>query len=158
MYLLVKALHVLAVVLFLGNIITGLFWKAHADRTGEPRLQAHALAGIIRSDNIFTLPSVLAIIATGVALASMAGLPLIGTEWILVSLIAFALSGILFVALLAPLQKKLLAAADAATAGSPWPSADYRRMSRTWELVGLVAIALPLAALALMVLKPADLF
>jgi hypothetical protein len=31
-------------------------------------------------------------------------------------------------------------------------------MSRIWEAIGLVAIALPLAALALMVFKPAALF
>ena len=36
-YLLLKALHVLSVVLFLGNIITGVFWKMHADRSGDLR-------------------------------------------------------------------------------------------------------------------------
>jgi uncharacterized membrane protein len=32
LYLALKALHVFAVVIFLGNIITGLFWHAHAAR------------------------------------------------------------------------------------------------------------------------------
>ena len=49
MYLAMKVLHVLAVVLFLGNIITGVFWKAHGDRTGDPRIIAHTLEGIIRA-------------------------------------------------------------------------------------------------------------
>lgn len=49
MYLAMKTLHVLAVVLFRGNIITGLFWKAHGDRTGDPRIIAHTLEGIIRA-------------------------------------------------------------------------------------------------------------
>jgi hypothetical protein len=31
-------------------------------------------------------------------------------------------------------------------------------MSRIWEVVGIFAIALPLAALALMVMKPTSLF
>ena len=157
MYLLLKTVHVLAVVIFLGNIITGLFWKAHADRTGDPRLQAHAMAGIIRSDAWFTIPSVLIIIASGVALSSQAGLPLIATDWIFVALIAFALSGLLFGIFLAPLQRRILGIAQAAQPGEAWPSADYRRLSRTWELIGLVAIALPLGALALMVLKPVEL-
>jgi uncharacterized membrane protein len=156
MYLLVKTIHVLSVVLFLGNIITGVFWKAHADAPRDPRLQAHAMAGIIRSDRYFTMPSVLVIIASGVALASMAGLPLIRTDWILVSLVAFGLSGLLFGVSLAPLQRRLLALASEATAGMDCPSADYRRVSRTWELVGLIATGLPLAALGLMVFKPAD--
>ena len=157
MYLLLKTVHVLAVVLFLGNIITGLFWKAHADATRDPRLQAHAMAGIIRSDAWFTIPSVLAIIASGVALASQAGLPILQTDWILVSLIAFGVSGLLFGIFLGPLQKRILAAAQAAPGGDEWPSADYRRLSRTWEVIGLAAIALPLVALALMVFKPASL-
>ena len=158
MYLILKTVHVLSVVLFLGNIITGLFWKAHADATGDPKLQAHAMAGIIRRDAWFTIPSVIVIVASGVLLASQAGLPLLRTPWIAWSLAAFALSGLLFGVFLAPLQRKLLAAAREAAPGDGWPSPDYRRMSRVWEVVGIVAIALPLAALALMVLKPTSLF
>lgn len=158
MYLLLKTIHVLSVVLFLGNIITGLFWKAHADRTRDPKLQAHALAGVTRSDMLFTIPSIVAIIASGTGLAAMAGLSLLGTPWIATSLAAFGLSGVLFVAFLAPLQRRLLNEARGAAAGAEWPSSAYRRMSRTWEIVGLIAIALPLAALALMVFKPASLF
>ena len=157
MYLILKTIHVLSVVLFLGNIVTGLFWKAHADRCGDPKVQAHAMAGVIRSDRFFTIPSVVAIIASGVGLASMAGLPLLGTPWIAASLAAFGLSGVLFVAILAPLQRRLLNEARGAAAGVEWPSAAYRRMSRIWEIVGLIAILLPLAALALMVFKPAAL-
>lgn len=158
MYLVLKTLHVLSVVLFLGNIITGLFWKAHADGTGDPKLQAHVLSGIIRSDAWFTIPSVIVIVASGVLLAADAGLPLLRTSWITASIAAFALSGILFGAMLAPLQRKLLAAARQAAPDAEWPSPDYRRMSRIWEIVGIVAIALPLAALVLMVMKPASLF
>ena len=68
-YLLLKSLHILSVVLFLGNIITGVFWKVHADRSGDLRARAQALDGIIQSDRWFTLPGVLAIIVTGVLLA-----------------------------------------------------------------------------------------
>lgn len=157
MYLLLKAVHILSVVMFLGNIITGLFWKAHADRSGDPKLQAHALAGIIRSDAWFTLPSVVAIIATGVGLAMMTGLSLLGTDWILASLVAFGLSGLLFGIWLAPAQKSLLAMARDAEAGGEWPSPAYRRLSVRWEIIGIAAILLPLAALALMVFKPVSL-
>ena len=160
MYLLLKTVHILSVILFLGNIVTGIFWKAHADATRDPHLQAHALAGIIRSDAWFTIPSVLLIIVTGVALAYMAVLPILGTDWILASLLAFGVSGILFGVWLAPAQRRLLAMArEAESGGVPeWPSAAYRRLSTRWEVIGLVAIALPLAALALMVFKPASLF
>ena len=49
LYLALKALHILSVVLFLGNIITGVFWKVHADRTGDLRARAQALDGIIKA-------------------------------------------------------------------------------------------------------------
>ena len=157
MYLLLKTVHVLSVVLFLGNIITGIFWVAHANRTGQPALQAHAMAGVIRSDAYFTLPAVIAIVVTGVALAMSAGLPIFGTKWIAASLIAFGISGVLFGTVLAPLQRRLVEAARAADGGGAWPTPEFKRMTRIWEAVGIVAILLPIAALTLMVYKPATL-
>ena len=56
MYLIWKLIHVTAVILFLGNIITGLFWKAHADRSRDVRFIAHTMEGIIRADRWFTIP------------------------------------------------------------------------------------------------------
>ena len=75
MYLTLKLLHVVAVIIFLGNITTGLFWHAHAARTRDPKLLAHTMDGIIRSDRWFTLPGVVAIIVAGVALAVVRALP-----------------------------------------------------------------------------------
>jgi uncharacterized membrane protein len=97
-YLALKTLHILAVVLFLGNIITGVFWKIHGDRTGDPRVMAHTLDGIIRSDRWFTIPGVLLIIVFGLGAAMVAGLPILGTGWIWQSLILFGVSGIAFMA------------------------------------------------------------
>ena len=153
-YLILKSLHILAVVLFLGNIITGVFWKFHGDRTGTLQGRAQALDGIIRSDRWFTLPGVVAIIATGVLLAMTMGLPLLGTKWIAWSLILFGISGAVFSALVAPLQKKLLANVRAGLDGN-WNESEYHRMSRAWEIWGWVATLTPVAALVLMVTKPA---
>ena len=157
MYPLLKTIHVISVILFLGNIITGLFWMAHANKTRDPRLQAHAMSGVIRSDAYFTIPAVLVIIASGIALAMEAGLPILGTWWITASLIAFGASGLLFGIFLAPLQRRLLTAAQTANDGREWPSPEYRRMSTIWEVVGIIAILLPLAAVGLMVYKPSGL-
>lgn len=41
-YLAFKVVHILGVVLFLGNIIVTGVWKVLADRTGEPRTVAYA--------------------------------------------------------------------------------------------------------------------
>ncbi len=36
MYLSIKLRHVLFVIMFLGNIVTGLFWHAHAAKSRDP--------------------------------------------------------------------------------------------------------------------------
>jgi uncharacterized membrane protein len=155
MYLTVKMLHIVAVVLFLGNIVTGLFWHAHAARRRDPALLAHTLQGIIRSDRLFTMPGVVAIIATGVAAAMIAGFPILGTGWILWSLLLFGASGVLFAVRVAPLQRQLHALAQAGAAEGGFDYAAYRSLALRWELWGAAALATPLAALVLMVLKPA---
>jgi uncharacterized membrane protein len=154
LYLILKSLHVVSVVLFLGNIITGVFWKVHADITGDLRARAQALDGIIKSDRLFTLPGVFAIIITGVWMAIDAHLPLLGTRWILWSLILFGISGICFGGFVAPLQKKLLANARAGLSGT-WNEAEYKKLSGAWTLWGTIATLTPLIAVFLMVMKPA---
>ena len=152
-YLVLKSLHVLSVVLFLGNIITGVFWKFHGDRVGTLAARAQALEGVIHSDRWFTMPGVLAIIITGVWMALDAHLPLLRTTWILWSLILFGISGVCFSVFVAPLQKKLLANVRAGIAGQ-WNQAEYHQLSRAWEIWGAIATLTPLIALFLMVLKP----
>lgn len=155
MYLLLKTLHILAVVLFLGNIITGVFWKLHADRTRSPAIIANALQGVIRSDRWFTMPGVVAILVTGIWLAIEGGYPILGTGWILWALILFALSGVLFMAWIGPDQRRLQAIAEHGREAGAMDWDAYRRLSRRWEVAGALATAAPLGALALMVLKPA---
>jgi uncharacterized membrane protein len=151
MYLWLKLLHVAAVVAFLGNITTGLFWHWHAVRTREPRLIAHAMDGIIRSDRIFTIPGVVLIIVTGVAAAIIGGYPIGGTPWILWSLILFTVSGLAFVARVAPLQRELQALAQD---GGSFDWDRYQAVARRWERWGALALVTPIIALALMILKP----
>src|SRR6266550_8738658 len=68
-YIALKILHVAAVVIFLGNITTGIFWKIHGDRTRDPRIVRHTLAGIIEADTWFTIPSVVVILVGGIGAA-----------------------------------------------------------------------------------------
>lgn len=154
MYLWLKLLHVAAVIAFLGNITTGLFWHAHAARTRDPRLVAHAMDGIIRSDRIFTIPGVVVIVLSGLAAAIIGGFPIVRTPWILWSLVLFTVSGLAFVARVAPLQKELRALAQKGSdaASFDWPA--YQAVARRWERWGAVALVTPLAALVLMILKP----
>ena len=155
MYLWLKLLHILAVILFIGNITTGVFWHTHAERTRNPRLIAHAMEGVIRSDRLFTIPGVVVILATGIFAAIKGGFPILGTGWILWSLVMFGISGLVFMLRLAPLQRKLHAHAEAGAASGSFDYEANHRMAAQWELWGAVATLTPLIALGLMVLKPA---
>ena len=154
LYLAIKSLHVLGVVLFLGNIITGVFWKRHADRSDDLKVRAQVLAGIIASDRLFTLPTVGVIIITGVLNALLVHMPILGTPWIAWGLGLFLLSGMVFSMRVGPLQKKLLANVEAGISGS-WDRAAYEKLSREWLAWGWVAIGAPLIVVFLMVFKPA---
>jgi uncharacterized membrane protein len=154
LYALMKSLHILTVALFLGNVITGVFWKEHADRTRDPKIMAHVMSGIIASDRIFTIPSVILITVFGFVAAILGGYPILGTSWIWQSIVLFTISGIVFSVKLAPLQRKLRDTAAAGAQGGAFDEATYRRLSRSWGLWGAVATLAPLAALFLMVMKP----
>ena len=54
LYLVLKLVHIAGVVLFLGNITVGVFWKSYADRSGNIGFMATTMDGIIAADRIFT--------------------------------------------------------------------------------------------------------
>ena len=155
MYLWFKLIHVAAVIAFLGNITTGLFWHRHAARTRDPKFLAFTMDGIIRSDRIFTIPGVIVIITAGLFGAINGNLPLLRTPWILWTIILFSISGFAFMSQVAPLQRKLhaMAAAGAEAPGS-FDYAAYHALTRRWEAWGSVALFAPLIGMALMILKP----
>jgi len=154
MFLLIKLLHIAAVIAFVGNITIGIFWHAHAARTRDPKLLAYTMGGIIRSDRLFTIPGVIGIIVTGIAAAIYGNFPILRTGWILWTLILFIVSGLIFMIRVAPLQRQLRALAEAASQSGTFDYARYRALAVRWEVWGAAALLTPLAGLALMVLKP----
>ena len=154
MYLLMKLVHVTAVIAFLGNIVTGLFWHAHAARTRDAKLLAHTMDGIIRSDRLFTIPGVIGIIVTGVIAAIYGHYPILRTSWILWTLILFTISGVIFMIRVVPLQRQLRALAMAAVQSGTFDYAPYRALAVRWEVWGAIALLTPLAGLVFMVFKP----
>lgn len=151
-YLFYKLLHIVGVVLFLGNIITGLLWMRFAMETKEMRHIARTMRTIIRLDTYLTNPGVILIIASGVMTAMVGHYPILGTGWILWSIILFSVSGAVFMAKLAPLQRRIAAFAEQAS-NSDEDAAKLRALVRSWDLWGLIATLTPLAAAVMMVLK-----
>ena len=152
-YAVLKLVHVFAVILFLGNIITGVFWMRMADRTRDLAIICFAMRGINRSDKWFTIPGVIVITAGGIAAAIEGGLPLLRTGWIFWSLVMFSISGIIFSVKLAPLQREIARITAHSGEENEFNWTYYSSRLRQWEIWGLIAILTPLAALVMMVLK-----
>jgi uncharacterized membrane protein len=148
LYSYLKLIHVLAVILFLGNIITGVFWMMFAVKTKDVKIISHTMRGIIRADLIFTIPGVILLTAAGVYAAVHAHIPLLRTGWILWSIIMFSISGAAF-SVLGPLQKKIYQY----TLSEDFDWKEFNRLNTRWSIIGTVATITPLVALAMMVLK-----
>lgn len=153
-YAILKVVHVLAVVMFLGNITVGIFWKAIADRTDDPRIIAHTLRGIIQADRWFTIPGIVGIVLGGVGTALIGGIPILGTGWILWSIALFIVAGVAF-GPVARAQRQMEALAQAASERGDFDRIRYAALSRTWAALGMIALIAPVLAVILMVAKPA---
>ena len=92
MYLGLKLVHVLAAIVFVGNITVGVLWKAMADRTRDPAIAAYTMAGIIRADRVFTIPAIVVLIIAGVGTAQVGHLSILGTGWILWAIVLFVIA------------------------------------------------------------------
>ena len=152
-YFFYKLLHIFAVVLFLGNIITGLFWMHIAVKTKNVRIIHHTMSGIIRADRYFTLPGVVIIIAAGVMAAITGRFPLLRTGWIFWSLVMFSISGIAFSFKVAPLQKKIYQLTQNQETPADFDWATFQNLYIAWDIWGFIALVTPLAAFVMMTLK-----
>src|SRR4030095_14039718 len=91
-----KLIHLVAVTIFLGNIITGLFWMHMAVNTKDLKIISHTMKGIIKADRYFTIPGVIIITAGGFMAAIYGHFPILQTGWIFWSIVLFTISGLAF--------------------------------------------------------------
>ena len=160
-FLLFKLIHVIAVTLFLGNIIIGLYWMRLAVSSKNLSTISHTMKGIIQADRWFTIPGVIIITAGGILAAIHGHYPLLRTGWIFWSLVMFTFSGIVFSWKLVPLQQKIYRMARDVQPGAqenfPWK--EFYSQYQLWKWWGAAAFITPLAAMAMMILKvPATTF
>jgi len=152
-YLLLKTIHLLAVVAFLGNIATGLFWMRFAVRTNDLKIIRHTASGIIASDRLFTIPGVIIITAGGFSTAIYAGIPLLRTGWIFWPIILFSLSGVFFAYKVAPLQSKMRRYLDTSILNNSYEEKKFTSLLRQWEFWGFMALVTPILSFLMMILK-----
>ncbi|REJ26722.1 MAG: hypothetical protein C6W54_00585 [Bacillaceae bacterium] len=145
-------MHIVGVVLFLGNIIITAFWKIQADQTGNRELIHSAAKNVMLADFVFTIPGLLLIITSGVWMAVRTGYLISGFNWLTLSLILFVLTGVLWAGVLLPLQRKMIRL-SAQTEENEFNTEAYRRVSWLWMIFGTIATLLPVLILYLMIGK-----
>jgi len=148
-----KSIHLLGVVLFLGNIIVTGFWKYWADKTGNPAVVGFAQRLVTLTDWTFTFGGVVLILVGGYGMASAGGLDLAGPNWLVLAQNIFIASGIIWVGILIPIQIWQARLARQFENGGEIP-ALYLRLNRHWYFWGIMATLIPMANLYVMVAKP----
>ncbi len=151
-YDVLKLLHVLGVVLLLGNVTVTSIWKLYADGTRDPVVIAFAQRLVTITDWFFTFWGILLLVIGGYGAAWIGGLDVLRDDWILWSEVLFALAGALWLFLLVPIQVKQARMAREFGRGTPIPDA-YWRLGRLWIVWGLVATILLVAATWVMLRK-----
>ena len=147
------AIHLLAAVIFVGNIITATFWKVRADKSGNLESMALTSRSLQLADLAFTMPGILGLLVTGVWMVGITGWQRFQEPWLGISFVLLIITATIWAAGMVQLQKRMTRLArDKAAACQP--NSEYRRASRTWSMMGGAATLLPVVILVLMVLRP----
>jgi len=152
-YTYLKLIHLIAVMIFLGNIITGLFWMHIAVKTKDLKIITFAMKGIIKTDKYFTIPGVVIIVAGGFLTAIYGHFPILRTGWIIWSIIMFSTSGLVFTFKIVPLQTKIYNLTLNKESSIDFNWKNFRKAYLAWDIWGLIALLTPLAAFVMMILK-----
>lgn len=147
-----KMLHVLGVVLFLGNIIVTGVWKYRADVTGRPEVIAFAQRLVTLTDWVFTFGGAVLILIGGFGMVGVAGLDIRTTSWVKIGLALFLASGAIWAAILIPIQIAQARIARTFEGGGEIPE-RYWRLNRLWYVWGSLATILPLLNIYVMIEK-----
>jgi len=105
-YLLLKTIHLIGVVLFIGNIVVTGWWKYMADRTRDPRIIAFAQRQVTLTDWVFTFGGVVLVGVGGIGNAALHDMPM-SVPWLGIGSLLFGASGVIWIAILVPLQIRL---------------------------------------------------
>ena len=152
-YLILKSLHILGAVIFLGNIIVTGWWKVMADRTRNPVVIAFAQRQVTLTDYIFTGGGVVLILATGLGNAVLHNMDYLSIKWLSWGYWLFIISGIIWITILIPVQIMQAKMARRFANGGDIPE-RYWMLGRLWVIFGTLATIIPLANLYWMVFKP----
>ena len=151
-YLVLKTLHMIGATVLLGTGAGIAFFMVMAHRTGDARFIAQTARVVVIADFVFTASAVIVQPVTGLALAWMAGYPIL-SGWIGLSLALYLLTGVFWLPVVWMQSRMRDLALAAADHGEPLPAEDHR-LYRLWFAFGWPAFAAVLGIVWLMVAKP----
>lgn len=151
-YLWLKVIHIFGIVIFLGNIIVTGWWKNMADITKNPQIIAYAQRQVTLTDFIFTGGGVLILLVAGMVNVYLHDMSY-ATKWLGHGMAIFLFSGLIWAAVLIPVQAKQAKMAREFAVSGEIP-ANYWKLCTTWNVFGLLATLIPLVNLYYMVFKP----
>ncbi len=155
LYAVLKALHVLGAVLFLGTGLGSAWYMLRADLSGDLRVMAWVHREIVLADWVFTVPSGVLIPATGLWMVLGFGMPL-STPWILWGLAGYTLAGLCWVPA-AGLQIRMTRLIEAGLAEGQTRAAQldpaFERARRWWLALGFPAFLAAAGTVWVMVSK-----
>lgn len=151
-YLLLKLIHILSATILFGTGIGSAFYMFMANRRKDIAGIYFATRHVVIADWIFTTPSVIVQLVTGIALAHTLGLSL--TEgWVFWSLILYFFAGACWVPVVWMQIRMRDMARSALETGTALPD-RYWRFDRWWIALGSLAFPAVVGVIALMVMKP----
>jgi uncharacterized membrane protein len=151
-YLWLKTIHLLGVVLFLGNIIVTGWWKVMADKTLNPQVIAFAQRQVTLTDFVFTAGGAAILLGTGMGNVLINHLDL-SIRWLSQGMLMFTISGIIWILILIPAQIKQAKMAKEFAVTGEIPEL-YWRLNNRWIVFGVIATLIPMVNFYWMVFKP----
>lgn len=151
-YLWLKLIHILSATVLFGTGIGSAFYMFMANRRKDIAGIYFATRHVVIADWLFTTPSVIIQLATGLALANVLGLSL--TEgWVFWSLILYFFAGACWLPVIWMQIKMRDMAKHALDTSTALPD-RYWHFDRWWITLGALAFPAVVAVIALMVMKP----
>jgi len=154
---LIKVVHVLAVVVLLGNLLMAPFWRKRLAAVGGAQARAAANRSVRVADFTFTLPGWVVVLITGIMLIMARGWH---HGWLDLGLVLFLGWLVLWHVLVLRTRKAMIAQADEIATNPQIPAErvmeleEHERQWQRWSYLSAALVVLILILMVLMVTQP----
>lgn len=152
-YLILRLLHILGAMIFLGALTVSLWWKLGADRSGDVAFAARTHKRLRKLDGQLIGPAALVTFAAGYAMVRFLGGRIAQHAFVLWGLIFLFLALGLWYLGMRNFGDKLVTDAESAEASRAPLGADYARHSGIWVACAAGAIFLTVLTAVFMVFR-----